>query len=209
MAKSGSAAIQSAQPVDKSTFNQFIRKVNSRKADCDSANMEHAGEWKRAEDLNIHKGAAKLTAKLKRMDSEKRAHFLRAFDIYRDYEVLDDHEDLVDQAEEAAADESTNVTPIDSAKKGKGKGKGKGGGYVEQPAITQEAEKLAAEEEAGFAACTEGHKKTTNPNDSDLMPQAYEAWNAGWDQAFMQNRFGESAPKEEEAPDREAKSAGT
>lgn len=81
----GRRGAQSSGPrqLDRDTFMRFIGDAAAAKQELDDAATAHAGVWKKTETYGIHKEAAKLFAKLDRMEDTKRADYLRAFDLYR------------------------------------------------------------------------------------------------------------------------------
>lgn len=64
-------------------FLSFLDEVSTKRQELADANMEHASAWKKAETLGIHPRAAKLIARLDKMDAVKRADELRSFDQMR------------------------------------------------------------------------------------------------------------------------------
>lgn len=82
---------------DSSTVLDLLKDEGSISSKLARLRGEIGALVKNAEtDHNVHRGAFKMTAKLKKMDASARAEFLRHFDHYRDAAELDEQADLFD-----------------------------------------------------------------------------------------------------------------
>jgi hypothetical protein len=86
-------------------YMDFTANSAALRAELDEASTAHAGYFKRGDSIGVHLEAAKLSMKLDKMEPTKRADFLRAFDLYREwYEEWTVQGDLLDTADEDAGD---------------------------------------------------------------------------------------------------------
>lgn len=85
--------------ISPENLQKVLRDYEAVKADKDDASADMGEVLKLAETLHgLHKAAFKAAFKLKHMEPEKKADFLRAFDSYRHILGLDDQPDMLDQA---------------------------------------------------------------------------------------------------------------
>lgn len=91
--------------LSESTFFGFLKAVKKTAQELADAGMTHAGEFKKADALGIHRDAIKLAIRFDKMEDTKRDDILRSFDRYRAWLGWDSQRDLVDLIEADAADE--------------------------------------------------------------------------------------------------------
>lgn len=103
---------QRSRGLERDKFDGFINSVASARQKLTDANMAHAGEWKNADALGIHRQAAKLYLHIDTMGDTKRADFLRNFDRYRKWSDWDDQPDMLDQADEAESTTEREQPPL-------------------------------------------------------------------------------------------------
>lgn len=97
-------ANDNTKPVEKSVLDGFFEEHNRLKDRKDTAATAIAQLYKEHKNTyGVHTQALKLAVKLKGMEAEDRADFLRALDEYRDTLGLDDQLDLFDDGQKEAA----------------------------------------------------------------------------------------------------------
>ncbi len=85
--------------ISPENLQKVLRDYEVVKADKDAFSADMSEVLKRAEAVHgLHKAAFKAAFKLKQMESEKAADFLRAFDSYREILGLDAQLDMLDAA---------------------------------------------------------------------------------------------------------------
>lgn len=226
MAKNnGKKAAERARMASRLTpemFKNFLAEVAEKRQDLDDAAMAHAAEFKHADSLGIHRGAAKLTIQLDRYEPAKRADFLRSFDQMRDWmEHWDAQPDLLEQEEQASGEDDGGDLETEGAIfEGAGED---GGGYgetiaTETAAATEETivvdadpgedEALVVDEDlddigfrfgAGKAAGLAGQDVELEAPDKALHPAAYNSYVRGH-ALGVQLRLNPPAEEEETAP---------
>lgn len=90
--------------VTEDEYRKFMADICASKQKCDDASTANAQAWKRADNIGVHKEAAKLIQRLRKMDVSKRDDFLRAFRTYLGWEQFDEQPDMFDQPEEGVLD---------------------------------------------------------------------------------------------------------
>jgi hypothetical protein len=182
-------------------FKKFLVEVADKRQDLDDAAMAHAAEFKHADSLGIHRGAAKLTIQLDRYEPAKRADFLRSFDQMRDWmEHWDAQPDLLEQETESDGEDGGDGDLESEGAIFEGAGDGSGYGETTTAETTDAAEEtivvdadpgeddaLVVDEpldEAGYTfACgkkagLEGKQPEDNP-ETDKRLKAHNIWERG------------------------------
>ena len=82
--------------IDLAKLNEIVGDYENLKQDMDDTRSQMGHLLKDGEDTyGLHRAAFKLAVKIKNESVEKRADFLRAFDLYRRLLVLDDQPDML------------------------------------------------------------------------------------------------------------------
>lgn len=83
--------------LEKATWLRFSVDINEKKSKLDTASMEHAGVWKKADPLNIHAGAAKFILRLSKMEDSKRMDFWRSVKVLVGFMGWEDQMDMLEK----------------------------------------------------------------------------------------------------------------
>ena len=191
-------------------YRRFMSSVDATKQELDEARMDNANAWKQADELNVHPTVAKLVLKLRKMSEVKRGDYLRAFDMYREWEDFE-VEDLVDKAEELARSEAqakeNEALEIEEVDKVQAEHDDRIAARADKAEIEDsfdidggadnEIDFGDDEEEEGdpdaYAlgeqACRGARKKQENPYDPEETESEYNLWEEGWNHAYNNGEF--------------------